>query len=211
MSEITEGRWQEILEQGKGFVFNDFSSKNDSGSQFNVLHRASCIHLKSANLAVRKEYFETAEAALEWLNMFRKSNWKACGACCKDISRIGSRPADKGNPSNVENRDKKDLEQVFRQAMLDIYSRAKKECRYTATYLLQMVTERGGLEAAQSLLHTEAPSDGFTTLWEHQRLDLSVEYHVLMPQFAALFTDEERAVARKRLEQYGFTAFPDKQ
>lgn len=104
-----------------------------------------------------------------------------------------------------------DLHTAFHRTMLDIYTQARKECRYTATYFIQMVTEHGGLEAAKMLLHTNTPSDGFTTLWEHHRLDLSVEYHVLLPQYAPLFTDEERAIARRRLEQYDFTAFPPQQ
>jgi hypothetical protein len=49
-------------------------------------------------------------------------------------------------------------------------------------------------------------SDGFTTLWEHGRLDLSVEAHVLRPEFVGLFSAEERAIAAKRLSDYGYEA-----
>lgn len=66
-----------------------------------------------------------------------------------------------------------------------------------------MVGDRGGVDAAKQLLHGP-PSDGFTTLWEKGRLDLSVEYHVLDPEFSELFTEEERRIARDRLEQFGF-------
>jgi len=93
------------------------------------------------------------------------------------------------------------LEQDFHAAMVDSYQQAKSECGYVATWFIQMVTEEGGVEAARRLLHTNEPSDGFTTLWEHGRLDLSVEDHVLRPEFAALFTDEERSVARQRLRE----------
>ena len=41
------------------------------------------------------------------------------------------------------------------------------------------------------------------TLWERQRLDLTVEALVVDPRFAHLFTDEEREVARKRLDDFG--------
>jgi len=37
----------------------------------------------------------------------------------------------------------------------------------------------GGLATAKQLLWSETPSDGFTTLWAHHRLDLTVEAHVL--------------------------------
>jgi hypothetical protein len=59
-----------------------------------------------------------------------------------------------------------------------------------------MLTKDSGAEGARRLLHTNEPSDGFTTLWQHGRLDLSVEAHVLRPEFAALFTEEERTIAR---------------
>ena len=49
-------------------------------------------------------------------------------------------------------------------------------------------------------------SDGFTTLWELKRLDLSVEAYVLRPEYAPLFTEEERGIARARLRQYGYAA-----
>ena len=101
-----------------------------------------------------------------------------------------------------------DYEKAFHDSMLSIYRQAKEECRYNATYFLRMVTEMGGLAAARALLHSNNPSDGFTALWEHKRLDLSVEYHVLLPQYRSLFTDEERAIAHRRLEQHEFTTFP---
>ena len=39
-------------------------------------------------------------------------------------------------------------ETEFHEAMLDIYKRAQRECRYTPTRFLQMVSEQGGLQAA---------------------------------------------------------------
>jgi hypothetical protein len=47
-------------------------------------------------------------------------------------------------------------------------------------------------------------SDGFTTLWELKRPDLSVEAFVLRPEYAPLFTQEERSIARARLRQYEY-------
>jgi hypothetical protein len=44
----------------------------------------------------------------------------------------------------------------------------------------------------------------FTTLWEHGRLDPTVEGHVLKIEFAPLFTDADRDQARDRLEAYGW-------
>ena len=92
----------------------------------------------------------------------------------------------------------------FDDAMVDVYRRSKDEIGYTAGYFLQMISELGGLEAARQLLRSDAPSDGFTTLWEKHRLDLSVEYHVLLPQYEHLFDRREPETAYRRLKDYGF-------
>lgn len=96
------------------------------------------------------------------------------------------------------------LEAQFHQAMVRLYETAKRDLDYNATYFLRMVSDHGGVEAAHRLLSTDKPSEGFTTLWEAGRLDLSVEAHILDPEYEPLFTDAERRTARKRLEQYGF-------
>jgi hypothetical protein len=97
-----------------------------------------------------------------------------------------------------------DVERAFDAAMVAIYTTAKRDLGYNATRFLQMITDEGGLGAARKLLHASAVSDGFTTLWERRRLDLSVEAHVLRPEFAGLFTEGERRIARQRLHDYGF-------
>jgi len=43
------------------------------------------------------------------------------------------------------------------------------------------------------------------SLWSHHRLDLSVESHVLKPEYQDLFTDADRQQARDRLTAYGWT------
>ncbi len=67
-----------------------------------------------------------------------------------------------------------------------------------------MISEQGGLATAKQLLWSCAPSEGFTTLWERGRLDLTVEAHVLKTEFDPLFTDADRDQARDRLEAYGW-------
>lgn len=89
--------------------------------------------------------------------------------------------------------------------MVAVYERAKSEAGYTATRLLELVSQLGGVNAARQLLAAPKPSDGFTTLWEKGRLDLSVEAHVLKPEFAQLFSREESDIARRRLAEYGYT------
>lgn len=97
-----------------------------------------------------------------------------------------------------------EVEQAFERAMVGIYKTAKAELGYNATRFLQMITEQGGLAAARQLLNASAVSEGFTTLWEHQRLDLSVEAHVVKTEFSSLFTNGERRIALRRLADYGY-------
>jgi hypothetical protein len=96
-------------------------------------------------------------------------------------------------------------EVAFQEAMLEIYEKAKKECRYNASRFFQMITEQGGLQTARYLLHAPGLSDGFTALWKCKRLDLTVEAYVLKPEWRDLFTEEERKVAAKRLSDLGYS------
>ena len=99
-----------------------------------------------------------------------------------------------------------DLETQFDRAMFGVYEGAKRECNYHATYFLQMLHEHGGLQTARRLLASGNATQGFTTLWECGRLDLSVETQILRAEFAPLFTPEEREIARNRLADYGYEA-----
>ena len=54
------------------------------------------------------------------------------------------------------------------------------------------------------MIHSESVSEGFSRLWELKKLDLSVEYSVLRPEYQSLFSDEERPICAERLKQYGF-------
>lgn len=96
------------------------------------------------------------------------------------------------------------VEAQFHQAMVQLHETTVRELDYRPTYFVRMVSEHGGVEAARRLLATDKPSDGFTTLWEAKRLDLSVEAHVIDPTYESLFTDDERRTAQRRLEQYGY-------
>ena len=90
------------------------------------------------------------------------------------------------------------LERRFDAAMRNIYDEAA--CLgYRPTRFLEMVQVHGGVETAHRLLATDKIQDGLGELFLLGRLDLTVEQHVLLPEFAPLFTDHERAVARARL------------
>ena len=72
---------------------------------------------------------------------------------------------------------------------------------------LQMEAEHGSLKACKLIL-TPQPEGWWTEIltssWERRRLKWSVEAIALNPEFASLFTDQERAVARARLEALGY-------
>jgi hypothetical protein len=95
------------------------------------------------------------------------------------------------------------MNRAFHLAMLFIYRQAKRDLGYNASRFLQML-HQGSLTAARQLLHAPGVSEGFTKLWEHQRLDLTVETHVLKPEFQHLFTPQELDIAPSRLREYGY-------
>lgn len=97
-------------------------------------------------------------------------------------------------------------EKQFHKAMVNIYEEAKRKYGYNAIYLLQMIGEYGGVEAAKRLLAKENVSEGFGTLQLYDRLDLTVEAHVVKPEFASLFTPEEIAIAKRRLADVHYDA-----
>jgi len=93
------------------------------------------------------------------------------------------------------------LEDEFDRAMLRIYERARDECGYNGVYFLKMVREHGGLETARRLLRSQEVSEGFIVLIEKGRPDLTMEALVLQQTWEALFTEEERKIAKARLER----------
>src|SRR5262245_33057340 len=95
-------------------------------------------------------------------------------------------------------------ERQFHRDMLHGAETLKREIGYNPTRLNQMVAELGRPEAVRRLLTGRDASDGFTTLWENDRLDMSVEASALLPWYADLFTDEQRATARRRLTEHNF-------
>lgn len=96
------------------------------------------------------------------------------------------------------------LEKKFNDDMQQIYFRAKKELKYNATRFMQLVSEKGGLLAAKQLIAKDGGTYGFEVLWENKRLDLSVEAHVLKPEYRELFSNEEIEICRNRLKEFGF-------
>src|SRR5260370_42157483 len=96
-------------------------------------------------------------------------------------------------------------ETAFHEAMVGIYKAAMRlNPPYRAARFLTMVTELGGREAANRLLATREPSDGFAELFRRgpENLKISVEYLVLTKQWRDLFTEQQLDEARKRLNDH---------
>ena len=104
----------------------------------------------------------------------------------------------------IEMNNPSDLELAFHERMQRIHEQARTECGYSATRFIQMVMEHGGLQAAKLLLSAKGYSQGLTRLWEEKRLDISMEATVLKEPWCELFTEDELAIAKKKLTELGF-------
>lgn len=93
---------------------------------------------------------------------------------------------------------------LFHREMAGLYVRSEREVGYRPTAFRSMVAEHGGVETARRLVTAAQPSDGFTTLWEARRLDLTAEALVVDDRFSELFAPEVVERARDRLRQFGF-------
>ena len=100
----------------------------------------------------------------------------------------------------------------FHSAMVAIYDAGLMlKPPYRAGLFLRMVREHGGKGTADRLLATVSPSSGFTELYLRgkENLKISVEYLVLQTPWRDMFTEDQRAVARKRLNDVGCSPPPE--
>ena len=90
----------------------------------------------------------------------------------------------------------------FTAAMLQLCRDASAVVNYPIR-LHTMIYEHGGVEAARRIIGEM--TETYEKLWEAGHLALSVEALVLKLKWAPLFTPEELAIARQRLEDSGHT------
>jgi hypothetical protein len=98
---------------------------------------------------------------------------------------------------------KQELEIQFHKDMLNIYENARK-IGYNASIFIKMVANEGGYNVAKKFINSNNVSDGFMSLYEKNRLDLTVEALVLNEKYDGLFNEDERSIARDRLQQFGY-------
>lgn len=96
------------------------------------------------------------------------------------------------------------LEMEFQEKMIEIYEKTKKECGYNGIRFFQMVCSEGGLITARKLVMAKGHAEGLTRLWYDKRLDLSMEATIIRDPWCNLFTNEELAMARKKLKELGY-------
>ncbi len=90
----------------------------------------------------------------------------------------------------------------FEARITKTISDSARECRYTPHIFIEMRARYGTVEAIKMLLRKPIAASGFVRLWEKDRLDLTVESIILEPEWADLFTPEERQIAKRRLDEF---------
>jgi len=100
--------------------------------------------------------------------------------------------------------DYRQLELRFTHDLVDGVRILAREIGYRAPIFSQMLTSLGGVETARRLLRQRDVQYGFELLHARDRLGRSAEAWMLRPEYAELFSDEEREIARRRLEAFGF-------
>jgi hypothetical protein len=98
----------------------------------------------------------------------------------------------------------KETERQFEKVLISLSDRAWIELGYKPTRFLQMLREHGAFQTAKLLLHSSGFQYGFEILWEHKRLDLSLEAIILKSPWNKFFTNEEKEIARRRLLDCGY-------
>jgi hypothetical protein len=90
------------------------------------------------------------------------------------------------------------LERRFDAAIIGVYREAAS-LGYRSSRSLERVRERGGVAIAREILAAETVHDGLAALFLLGRLDLAVEYQVLLPEYESLFSEDERRTAQLRV------------
>jgi 5-methylcytosine-specific restriction protein A len=104
-----------------------------------------------------------------------------------------------------------ELEKEFHAEMLSLFKKTGEESKrvseksYWPRYFLRDVKKLGGLEYAKKLFAPKVePQVGFGRLSDLNLIHLSIEYIATLPKWAPLFTPQEIAEARRRLDAAGF-------
>ena len=100
------------------------------------------------------------------------------------------------------------IEEAFHKDMLAVHDNVGRSTGYWPRRFLQKVKRSGGVMSAKYWLAKNGVSEGFKRLSEEKKLEFSTEVLILRAEYKGLFSDEEQAIARKRLEDYGYSQKP---
>jgi hypothetical protein len=88
---------------------------------------------------------------------------------------------------------------TFEERILTAIEEMKK-INYNPQYLKNMMRKEGVLKAVKSLVTTASISDGLKRLKRQNALHLSLESIILEPEWENLLTDNERKIAKEKIE-----------
>lgn len=97
------------------------------------------------------------------------------------------------------------LVQKFEDELLYNIEEAKRKHKYVPTYLIQMIQQFGGVDAAKRLIQKEmssnSPSEGFVRLayWCNDEI-LTVEFTMSKSEYQSLFAEDEIAYCKNLLK-----------
>jgi len=97
-----------------------------------------------------------------------------------------------------------ELEKELFNVLYESATIAKKELNYNPIQFFSMLENGGAVLTAKKLLNAKHIPNGFSKLWEYERLDLSLEAIILNPKWKHLFNDDEIEEALKRLREANF-------
>jgi hypothetical protein len=95
------------------------------------------------------------------------------------------------------------LEADFNMEVLQMLQREGPEAGLHSIQLRQMIEQYGALETAHQLLKPDHkhPPGAFGYLRRLGKLDLAIEYYVVMEKYGPLFSPEEIEIAQLRLDK----------
>jgi hypothetical protein len=90
----------------------------------------------------------------------------------------------------------------FDKEMNNLYKSQKRETGYYSEMNSYVLKDIGGYEAVKRLIHFKEDSEALKLFASKKRLDLAAESLVLKKDYEKLFTENEKEICRKRLEEY---------
>lgn len=139
-----------------------------------------------------------------WVNLFDRNGYDELIRALKSRHETAIQKP-RSAPELQQRTAKNTNENELTEAMYNAYHESKK-LKYNPARFFHMLSEKGALATAKSLLGGDIKdiSEGFTALWNLNRLDLTVEAICLRPELRGLFSEKELSIARRRLEQVGY-------